>query len=204
MKKLFPGVTVRKFPDLSDGESLQVDAETTLRVLHTPGHCEDHCCFVLDQEKAIFSGDNVLGIGSPWFEHLGDYMASLQKMATIATNRQLSTIYPSHGPPSIENALAMIQDTAKHRMEREAQIIKALSSKKNEARGDQDDDGNRVVDMRRSPKSALTSLQLVYRIYDASLPTMLVPAAQSNVLSHLHKLKAESAVCHAGLDRWYL
>lgn len=36
---------------LVDGERIQVDSETTLRAWHTPGHCEDHCCFVLEEER---------------------------------------------------------------------------------------------------------------------------------------------------------
>lgn len=36
----------------------------TLQWLHTPGHKEDHMCLWLDEEKALFTGDLVMGRGS--------------------------------------------------------------------------------------------------------------------------------------------
>jgi glyoxylase-like metal-dependent hydrolase (beta-lactamase superfamily II) len=33
----------------------------TLRVLHTPGHAENHASFVMEEDGSIFSGDHVLG-----------------------------------------------------------------------------------------------------------------------------------------------
>ena len=38
----------------------------TLVAVHTPGHSEDHVCFALREEAAIFAGDNVLGCGTSW------------------------------------------------------------------------------------------------------------------------------------------
>lgn len=180
MHKLFPDAIVRKFPEcLRDEERIWVDDETTLRVLFTPGHCDDHCCFILEQEAAIFSGDNVLGCGSTWFEDLVPYMASLGKMLEVATRDGVTALYPGHGPPSAEHAVNMIANTADHRNKREKQILDALQH-----------------------EPAFTSLQLVRWLYDASLPISLLPAAQSNVLSHLHKLKAQGSVARLGIDRW--
>ena len=97
----------------------------TLRALHTPGHCDDHICLYLDEEKALFSGDSVLGCGSTVFENLKAYMESLQ--TTLATYPDTKTIYPGHGPHLLDQGIAPIQKNLNHRLDRENQILALLS-----------------------------------------------------------------------------
>ncbi len=47
---------VRKDVSLEDGDRLDIGA-LELRVLHTPGHSQDSCCFIV--EKALFTGDTL-------------------------------------------------------------------------------------------------------------------------------------------------
>ncbi|RYP11699.1 hypothetical protein DL767_011020 [Monosporascus sp. MG133] len=65
----------------------------TLRAVLTPGHTADHTCFVLEEENALFTGDNVLGHGYSVAEDLGAYTASLRLMASLGC----TVGYPGHG-----------------------------------------------------------------------------------------------------------
>ena len=82
---------------IGDGASIETDG-ATLRAIHTPGHAKDHLCYYLEEEKALFTGDLVLGAGTTVVPEEGggliDYMASLRRLLDL----DLSVIYPAHGP----------------------------------------------------------------------------------------------------------
>src|ERR1700747_3386374 len=50
-----------KAPDgvVGDGDSIE-GTEFGLQVLHTPGHAPNHLCFLLEEERVLFTGDTVL------------------------------------------------------------------------------------------------------------------------------------------------
>lgn len=61
----------------------------------------------------MFSGDNVLGIGTGVFRDLARYLSSLEKMKALKP----PSLYPGHGPV-VENGVERIQDYIDHRKQR--------------------------------------------------------------------------------------
>lgn len=98
-----------KFTPLSDGQEITVEG-ATLQVLTTPGHTKDHLCLMLKEERAIFSGDCILGEGSSVFEEFGPYMRSLHRIETHSPD----VIYPGHGPV-VTNAVDKVKAYIEHR-----------------------------------------------------------------------------------------
>lgn len=152
------------FDPLADGAVFRT-AGATLRAVFTPGHAPDHACLALEEERSLFSGDNVLGVGTTVIPShggdLADYMTSLDRMLALAPAR----IYPAHGP-RIDDGTGRIRAYQAHRGERERQILDALG------RGD----------------AAIATL--VKRVY-TDVPEALHAAAAHSVAAHLQKLERE-------------
>jgi endoribonuclease LACTB2 len=152
---------------IGDGDRVETEG-ATLRAIFTPGHAPDHLCYVLEEEQNLFSGDNVLGIGTTVIPatsgDLGDYMSSLKR----ALVENPSQIYPAHGP-RIDGGTAKIQEYLDHRRARERQVLEALEA------GDQD------------------PMTMVKRIY-VGYPENLHMAAAQSVTSHLKKLERDGTV----------
>jgi glyoxylase-like metal-dependent hydrolase (beta-lactamase superfamily II) len=162
------GVALRP---LDEGDSVRTEG-ATLRALHTPGHAPDHLCYVLEEEGALFSGDNVLGVGTTVLPigtgDLGQYMDSLERMLAAVRGR----IYPAHGP-CIEDGAGKIREYLAHRRAREAEILAALD---------------------RTPVAVM---DLVARVY-AAYPKSLHAAAAQSVTHHLRKLEREGLARREG------
>jgi len=161
---------------IDDGATVETNG-ATLRAIHTPGHARDHLCYYLEEEKALFTGDLVLGAGTTVIPEEGggliDYMASLKKLLPL----DLAVIYPAHGP-AIRNPYEKLHAYIAHRELREQQILEAM-------------------------RSGLTEIPaMVKRIY-TDVPEFLHGAAGNSVLSHLNKLKKEGIVRQEG-ERWIL
>ncbi|HEV8457176.1 MAG TPA: MBL fold metallo-hydrolase [Methylomirabilota bacterium] len=153
--------------DLRDGQTVEGD-EVTLIPVHTPGHASDHLCFYLKEERALFTGDLILGGSTSVIPDddgdLGQYLESLRRVQALDVRR----IYPAHGPV-IEDAQGKIQEYLDHRMLRERQILEALGA------------------------GARTIPEMVRVIYADVSPALHAAAAMS-VHSHLRKLKQDGRV----------
>lgn len=167
--------------ELADGDVVRTEnGDATLRVMTTPGHTLDHCCFVLEEEGAVFSGDCVLGGSSGVFEDLSSYMRSLNKMLSVLPAGDTEggsgarRIYPGHGPV-IEDGHAAVQDYIKHRNAREEQVAGALKQ-------------STVAQY-----IGLSPWGIVRRVYP-SLSLKLQIAAAFNVEKHLEKLRDDGNV----------
>src|SRR3989442_6008111 len=85
--------------DLREGERIEGEGVTLVPV-YTPGNASDHLCYYLVEEKALFTGDVILGRSTsviPFHDgHLLQYIYSLHSYAQAGR----SSNYPCHGPPT--------------------------------------------------------------------------------------------------------
>jgi glyoxylase-like metal-dependent hydrolase (beta-lactamase superfamily II) len=113
-------------PDVAvkDGDVLAGDG-FTVRCVFTPGHTSNHMCYALAEEKALFTGDHVMGwsttLVAPPDGDMGDYLRSLEKLIA----RKDRILYPTHGSP-ISKPGPFLRAYLSHRRMREAQIARAL------------------------------------------------------------------------------
>ena len=65
-------------------KSLLAEPDFTFECIHTPGHIANHLCYGFKQEKALFTGDHVMGwstsMVAPPEGDMADYFASLEKL----------------------------------------------------------------------------------------------------------------------------
>lgn len=124
IKREGPDLDFRPDERLSDGDVVHGD-NWTLQAVHTPGHCSNHLCFYLKEEKSLFSGDHVMGwatsVVSPPDGSMQDYLASLRKLLPLKAERY----WPTHGP-AITEPDRYVRAFIAHREERERQILSSL------------------------------------------------------------------------------
>jgi glyoxylase-like metal-dependent hydrolase (beta-lactamase superfamily II) len=112
-----------------DGEVLSVGG-LSVEVLTTPGHTRDSISLVLDADRALLTGDMVLGRGTTVIVHpdgdLGGYFASLSRMRSLVAEGRVASLWPAHGPV-LEDAAGVLDFYQVHRQERLAQVESALA-----------------------------------------------------------------------------
>jgi glyoxylase-like metal-dependent hydrolase (beta-lactamase superfamily II) len=137
----------------------------SLRAYFTPGHEDDHISFYLSADRAVFSGDTILGNSSSSVRNLKQYMNSLDVLASLKPR----ILCPGHGPV-ISNGLARVEWYISHRTHREEQVLAALTA------------------------GAASVEEVVKAVYPRNLRRNLRSAAARNVRTHLEKLTEEGRV----------
>ena len=126
---------------LSDGETVILNSQGqrhTLQVIHTPGHAANHLCLILQEDGLLFSGDHVLNgsttVIDPPDGHMGDYLASLDKLVLVCHNWRVQFILPAHGYvlgnlwDEPYSAIDCIQRLKAHRLKREDKVRSAMQT----------------------------------------------------------------------------
>ena len=140
---------------------------TTLHAIHTPGHASNHLCYLLEEEKLLFTGDHVMQLSTvvinPPDGDMRAYIGSLRALAGL----DLDWLAPGHGFLMAQPQQA-IQGIVAHRLRREAKVVGALREL-----GTADADA------------------LLARVYDDVRPQLHAMALRS-LRAHLYKLRDDS------------
>ncbi|MBM6404568.1 MBL fold metallo-hydrolase [Phycicoccus sp. CSK15P-2] len=119
----------RGHDDIRDGDVLRTGG-LELRVVATPGHTADSVSFALAADHALVTGDTVLGRGTTVVAHpdgeLDAYLDSLERIAALTGDGDVTRILPGHGP-RVPDAAAMVDFYRVHRAERLDQVRQALA-----------------------------------------------------------------------------
>ena len=153
----------------------------TLRAICTPGHVDNHVCYLLDEEGMVFAGDHIMNGSTvvivPPGGNMAHYIASLRRLLDY----DVKVVAPGHGE-LIPDCRGEVEKLVRHRLLREAKVCGAL----NEAAQSLDD--------------------LVVTVYDDVDPVMH-EWAKLSLLAHLIKLEDECRTIktvEAGVDCWQL
>jgi glyoxylase-like metal-dependent hydrolase (beta-lactamase superfamily II) len=154
---------------LADGERV-VAGEASLLALYLPGHARDHLVYVLEDQRALFTGDVIIGTGTvaiaPPNGDMRVYQQSLRRLRDEYADA--SVIYGGHGP-EMHDPRAKIDEYIAHRERREAEILAVLA---------------------RGPATIPVLVHTIYRDVDRRL----WPAAGRQILAYLIALEREGRV----------
>ncbi|MHB1434239.1 MAG: MBL fold metallo-hydrolase [Streptosporangiaceae bacterium] len=106
------------------------DGGCEIEVLGTPGHTADSVSLYLRADRAVLTGDMVLGRGTTVIAEDGslrDYLASLDRLRALADSAPLATLLPGHGP-LLPDPPGTLDYYLTHRAERLAEIRAALAA----------------------------------------------------------------------------
>lgn len=150
---------------LRDGQRFGASGGIEVVAEYTPGHSSDHVAFFVPSERALFTGDAVVGRGTSFIDppdgDVVQYLRSLHRLQELNPR----VIYPGHGPIVLD-ARGKLAEYLSHREDREQEVLGLLAH------------------------GATTIPDLVATIY-ADHPLEVHPLAERSVLAHLLKLESE-------------
>lgn len=157
-----------------DGESIN------LRAIRTPGHASNHVCFLLEEEKLLFTGDHVMQASTVVINPPDGDMAAYVNSLRELLDEDVEWLAPGHGFLMAEPRRAM-QGIIEHRLEREAKVVAALGQL-----GTADEQA------------------VLEQVYD-DVSAHLHPVALRSLRAHLYKLRDEDRAVQEPTDgRWML
>jgi glyoxylase-like metal-dependent hydrolase (beta-lactamase superfamily II) len=159
---------VLRYPELADQEIVRA-GNLNVTALYTPGHSADHLSFWLADDRALFTGDLVLGRGSSMVTYpegdVAAYLRSLERVEALDPRM----LFPGHWDP-VTDAMGKLEEYRKHRLDREAQVL---------------------TEVRRGRG---TAEELTRRVYGPELGGDLRVAAEMTLRAHLKKLVDDGLV----------
>ncbi len=162
---------------LADGERIDL-AGCMLRVIHAPGHASNQLCYLLEEERLLFTGDHVMQgstvVINPPDGDMRVYLDSLRRLQ----REDLAWFAPGHGF-LMDKPQEALERLLIHRLTRENKVLNAL---------------------RAAGEAALE--QLLPAVYD-DVSARLYPVASRSLLAHLIKLKDEGRLRESH-GRWSL
>jgi glyoxylase-like metal-dependent hydrolase (beta-lactamase superfamily II)/8-oxo-dGTP pyrophosphatase MutT (NUDIX family) len=157
---------------LRHGERLVV-GNATLRVVHTPGHASNHLCYLLEEEKMLFTGDHIMQgstvVINPPDGNMQAYFDALRALF----EEDLDWLAPGHGF-LIDHPHRAVRRLLAHRQTREDKVLRALRE-----------------------ASGVTLAALLPLVYD-DVPAERHAMAARSLFAHLEKLAAEGKVVMDG------
>jgi len=161
--------------DTAIEDGYQIEAtEFRLSAVHTPGHASNHLCYLLEEERLLFSGDHIMQgstvVIAPPDGDMALYLQSLERVRSL----RLRSIAPGHGY-LIDEPNAVIDEYLSHRLERERQVLDAVAA------------GDR------------TTAEIVARLYPGLVDDLVIRARQT-VHAHLRKLGADGRTASTDED----
>ena len=156
---------------VTHGDRFTVDG-ITLRAIHTPGHASNHVCYLLEEERLLFTGDHIMQgstvVISPPDGDMTAYLESLRALLDL----DIDYFAPGHGY-LVGQPHQVVEHLLVHRKGREDKILRVLRSQ---------------------PAATLDSL--LPAVYD-DVPVQIHGAAQRSLLAHLIKLQTERRVAES-------